>query len=49
MPDVIAKVIDVFVRERQGDEKFIEVIRRVGISPFKEHVYASGQAEGQHA
>jgi len=49
MPDVIAKVIDVFVRERQGDEKFIEVVRRLGITPFKEHVYASKKVEGQHA
>ena len=49
MPDVIAKVIDVFVRERQGDEKFIEVVRRVGITPFKERVYASGHTEDHHA
>ena len=49
MPDVITKVIDVFVRERQGEEKFIEVVRRVGITPFKEHVYASKKVEGQHA
>ena len=49
MPDVITKVIDVFVRERQGEEKFIEVVRRIGITPFKEHVYASKKVEGQHA
>ncbi len=39
MPDVISKVIDVFVEQREPEEKFIDVVRRLGIAPFKERVY----------
>jgi len=39
MPDVISQVIDVFVEQREPEEKFIEVVRRLGITPFKERVY----------
>ena len=41
MPDVIAKLIDVYVRERHEDELFIDTVRRIGVAPFKEHVYAA--------
>lgn len=40
MPDVISKVIDVFVENRQNDESFSEAYARLGITPFKERVYA---------
>lgn len=39
MPDVISQVIDVFVEQREPEEKFIETVRRLGITPFKERVY----------
>jgi len=39
MPDVISKVIDVFVEKREPEEKFIDAVRRLGITPFKERVY----------
>jgi sulfite reductase (NADPH) hemoprotein beta-component len=39
MPDVISKVIDVYVEKREPEEKFIDTVRRVGITPFKERVY----------
>lgn len=39
MPDVISQVIDVFVEQREPEEKFIEAVRRLGIAPFKERVY----------
>ena len=39
MPDVISKVIDVFVEQREPEEKFIDAVRRLGIAPFKERVY----------
>ena len=39
MPDVISKVIDVFVEQREPEEKFIDAVRRLGITPFKERVY----------
>jgi sulfite reductase (NADPH) hemoprotein beta-component len=39
--NVIGKILDVYVEHRQEGEKFLETYRRVGISPFKERVYAS--------
>jgi len=41
MPTVIERVLQVYVRDRIEDEKFIDTVRRVGVAPFKEHVYAT--------
>ncbi|VFR39407.1 Sulfite reductase [NADPH] hemoprotein beta-component [plant metagenome] len=39
--DVVAKLIDTYLRLRDGDaERFIDVVDRVGIDPFKQDVYA---------
>ncbi|KTT24574.1 sulfite reductase [Pseudomonas oryzihabitans] len=40
MPEVIGKLIDVYVEQRTEDERFIDTYRRIGIDPFKERVYA---------
>jgi len=40
MPDVISKVIDVYVEKREPNEKFVDTVHRIGIALFKEHVYA---------
>ncbi len=40
MPDVISKVIDVYVEKREPNEKFVDTVHRIGITPFKERVYA---------
>jgi sulfite reductase (NADPH) hemoprotein beta-component len=40
MPQVIRKIINVFVDHRQGEEDFIDTYARVGLDPFKESVYA---------
>ena len=40
MPDVISKVIDVYVEKREPNEKFVDTVHRIGIAPFKERVYA---------
>jgi sulfite reductase (NADPH) hemoprotein beta-component len=40
IPSVIAKIVDVYEHERQGEERFIETYNRVGIDPFKAKVYA---------
>jgi sulfite reductase (NADPH) hemoprotein beta-component len=38
--DTIAKLLEVYVRERHGeDEHFLDTVRRVGIEPFRERVY----------
>jgi len=41
VPDVIVRLVDVFVANRHEDERFIETVRRIGIAPFKERVYAA--------
>ena len=40
IPDVIEKLIGVYLERRESeDERFIDVVWRTGIEPFKEHVY----------
>lgn len=41
MPDVIEKVIGVYVEQRTEEEQFLDTFRRIGIDPFKERVYAA--------
>jgi sulfite reductase (NADPH) hemoprotein beta-component len=40
MPAVVQKLIDVYIQERTPEERFIDTVRRLGIAPFKAHVYA---------
>ncbi len=40
MPGVIQKLIDVYLKQRTDEERFIDTVRRVGVEPFKAHVYA---------
>lgn len=41
MANVIEKIIGVYVENRNKDERFIDTFRRIGITPFKERVYAA--------
>ena len=41
IPEVIGKLLDTFVNNRWSEETFIETYDRIGITPFKEAVYAS--------
>ncbi len=41
MPDVVERLVDVYVERRHEDERFIDTVRRLGIDSFKERVYAS--------
>jgi len=41
MPEVIARLLDVYVSERHEDERFIDTVDRLGIEPFKVRVYAT--------
>jgi sulfite reductase (NADPH) hemoprotein beta-component len=45
MPGVIQKLIDVYVKERTDEERFIDTVRRLGVAPFKAHVYAKDSAK----
>ncbi|NYS76641.1 MULTISPECIES: nitrite/sulfite reductase [Halomonadaceae] len=40
VPDVIEKVLEVYVAQRHEDERFLDTYRRIGLKPFKERVYA---------
>ncbi|HEY4541875.1 MAG TPA: nitrite/sulfite reductase, partial [Noviherbaspirillum sp.] len=41
MPEVIDRLLHVYVRERLEGERFIDAVRRLGIEPFKQYVYAT--------
>ncbi|MCE9684213.1 nitrite/sulfite reductase [Halomonas alkalisoli] len=40
VPEVIDKVLKVYVEQRHEDEPFLDTYRRIGLKPFKERVYA---------
>nr|WP_298372726.1 nitrite/sulfite reductase [uncultured Halomonas sp.] len=40
VPEIIGKVLNVYVEQRHEDERFLDTYRRIGIKPFKEQVYA---------
>jgi sulfite reductase (NADPH) hemoprotein beta-component len=40
VPDVIEKLIECYLEHRDSDaERFIDVVQRIGVQPFKERVY----------
>lgn len=41
VPEVIDRILQVYLRERIEAERFIDTVRRIGHTPFKEHVYAT--------
>jgi sulfite reductase (NADPH) hemoprotein beta-component len=46
MPDVVDKIIKVYVENRHEDERFLDTFDRIGIDPFKNRVY-EGRAHGK--
>lgn len=43
MPGVVQKLIEVYLKERTPEERFIDTVRRLGVAPFKAHVYAKNE------
>ncbi len=41
MPEVIERLLQVYLRERFEGERFVDTVLRLGIAPFKEYVYAT--------
>jgi len=41
VPETIARLLEVYVEQRRADERFIDTVRRLGVKPFKERVYAA--------
>jgi sulfite reductase (NADPH) hemoprotein beta-component len=46
MPDVVEKIIKVYLENRHADERFLDTFDRIGIDPFKNLVY-EGRAHGK--
>jgi sulfite reductase (NADPH) hemoprotein beta-component len=48
IPDVVQQLIDLYIEQRDSDaERFIDVVRRIGIEPFKERVYGKADKKSQ--
>ncbi|MDH4561445.1 nitrite/sulfite reductase [Pseudomonas sp. BN411] len=43
VPDVIEKVVATFRDYREPEERFVDTVRRIGLEPFKERVYAKAE------
>ena len=39
--DTLARLLEVYVEARQPEERFLDTVRRLGVKPFKERVYAA--------
>jgi len=48
MPEVVQRLIDVYIHHRTPEELFIDTVRRLGVAPFKAHVYAAKESEASH-
>jgi sulfite reductase (NADPH) hemoprotein beta-component len=49
VPDVIEKLIQIYLARRDSEaERFIDVVRRLGITPFKEHVYGNADQKREN-
>ena len=48
MPGVVQRLIDVYIDQRTPEELFIDTVRRLGVAPFKAHVYAAKESEASH-
>jgi len=49
VPDVIERLIECYLTHRDSEhERFIDVVRRIGIEPFKEYVYGNADQRASH-
>jgi sulfite reductase (NADPH) hemoprotein beta-component len=39
--DTLARLLEVYVEGREPEERFLDTVRRLGVKPFKERVYAA--------
>jgi sulfite reductase (NADPH) hemoprotein beta-component len=39
--ETIERLLEVYVEQRQPEERFLDAVRRLGVKPFKERVYAA--------
>jgi len=39
--ETIARILEVYVERREEGEEFLQTVRRIGVEPFGERVYAA--------
>jgi sulfite reductase (NADPH) hemoprotein beta-component len=44
VPETISRLLEVYVSQRRPEERFLDTVRRIGVKPFKEKVYATSAA-----
>jgi sulfite reductase (NADPH) hemoprotein beta-component len=44
VPETLARLLEVYVEQREPEERFLDTVRRIGVKPFKERVYATPAA-----
>ncbi len=44
VPETLARLLEVYVEQRHPEERFLDTVRRLGVKPFKERVYAAPAA-----
>jgi sulfite reductase (NADPH) hemoprotein beta-component len=44
VPETLARLLEVYIERREPEERFLDTVRRLGIKPFKERVYATPAA-----
>ena len=44
--DAVEKATNLYLANKQGDERFLDTYRRLGMAPFKEAIYAKESANG---
>jgi sulfite reductase (NADPH) hemoprotein beta-component len=44
VPETVARLLEVYVQLREPEERFLDTVRRLGVKPFKERVYAAPAA-----
>jgi sulfite reductase (NADPH) hemoprotein beta-component len=49
VPDVIERLIECYLKHRDGEvERFVDVVHRIGVEPFKESVYGNANQRAAH-
>ncbi len=49
VPDVVQRLVECYLEHRDSDaERFIDVVQRIGIEPFKERVYGKAHQRAPH-
>ncbi len=45
--NTVARILQVYIEQRQDDERFLETVRRLGLEPFRLRAYAPGSPQAK--